>query len=272
MDAKLQLRVQRYGWDAAAGIYDDDGWRDNLAPAQQAVLKACDLQPGHKVIETAAGSGLVTFPAADAVSPGGEIVATDLSGEMVALGNAAVKKMQRPNVRFERMNCEALELPDDTFDRAFCSLGLMYVPSPRLALTEMRRVLKPGGRTSVVVWGERRRCGWAEIFPIVDARVNSEVCPMFFGLGAPGVLMHDMREAGFTNIQEQRMQSPLHYENEKQLLSAMIDGGAVAMAAKRFDPKTKADVDREFVASVSSWRVGDGFEIPGEFLIASGIA
>ncbi len=271
MEAKLQLRVQRYGWDAAAAVYDD-GWRDNLAPAQEAVLKACDLQSGQKVVETAAGSGLATFPAAAAVSPAGEIIATDLSGEMVTLGNAAAKKAQLPNVSFERMNCEALDLPDDAFDRAFCSLGLMYVPNPRLALTEMKRVLKPGGRVSVVVWDERRCCGWADLFPIVDARVNSEVCPMFFGLGAPGTLIHDMCEAGFENIEEQRIQSALYYENEGQLLSAMIDGGAVAMAAKRFDPNTKADVEREFLASVASWRVGDRFEIPGEFLIASGIA
>jgi ubiquinone/menaquinone biosynthesis C-methylase UbiE len=271
MDAKLQLRVQRYGWDAAAAVYDD-GWRENLAPAQEAVLKACDLQPGHKVVETAAGSGLATFPAAADISPNGEVIATDLSGEMVALGNAAVKNANLSNVNFARMNCEALDLPDDAFDRAFCSLGLMYVPNPQLALAEMKRVLKPGGRVSVVVWGERRRCGWAEIFPIVDARVNSEVCPMFFGLGAPGALNRDMQEVGFEGIEEQRLHSKLWYENEDQLLSAMIDGGAVAMAAKRFDPSTKAEVESEFLASVETWRVGDGFEIPGEFLIASGTA
>ena len=86
------------------------------------------------------------------------------------------------------------------------------------------------------------------------------------------MLIHDMREAGFESIEEQRIQSALCYENEDQLLSAMIDGGAVAMAAKRFDSNTKADVEREFLASVASWRVGDGFEIPGEFLIASGTA
>jgi len=271
MDAKLQIRVQRYGWDAAAAVYDD-GWRDNLAPAQEAVLNACDLRPGQKVIETAAGSGLATFPAASAVAPNGEIVATDLSGEMVALGNGAAQKAQLSTVNFERMNCEALDFSDNVFDRAFCSLGLMYVPNPRQALAEMKRVLKPGGRASVVVWGERRNCGWADIFPIVDARVNSEVCPMFFGLGAPGALIHDMREAGFESIEEQRIQSTLCYENEDQLLSAVIDGGAVAMAAKRFDPNTKADVEREFLASVASWRDGDSFEIPGEFLIASGTA
>ena len=84
--------------------------------------------------------------------------------------------------------------------------------------------------------------------------------------------MRDMREVGFEDIEEHRFQSSLRFQNEDQLLSAMIDGGAVAMAAKRFDPKTKADVEREFLASVEAWRVADGFEIPGEFLVATGLA
>ena len=42
----------------------------------------------------------------------------------------------------------------------------------------------PGAAAVVAVWGERRNCGWAELFPIVDARVSSDVCPMFFALGA----------------------------------------------------------------------------------------
>lgn len=271
MDPKLQLRVQRYGWDAAASVYDD-GWRDNLAAAQEAVLASCDLQPGLKVIETAAGSGLVTFPAAAAVAPGGYILATDLSGEMVALGTAGAEARGLSNVTFRQMNSEALDCPDDGFDRALCSLGLMYMPNPLAALAEMKRVLKPGGRVGVAVWGERRKCGWAEIFPIVDARVKSEVCPMFFGPGAPGALAADMREAGFLDIEEVRLQSPLTFEGDDNLLTAMIDGGAVAMAAKRFDDATRREVEAEFLASVAEYRSGDRFEIPGEFVIASGVA
>ena len=84
------------------------------------------------------------------------------------------------HVRFERGDAEALPLPDASFDAAVCALGLMYVPDPVRALCEMRRLLRPGGRAAAAVWGARRNCGWAEIFPITDARVASEVCPMFF--------------------------------------------------------------------------------------------
>jgi len=271
METKLQLRIQRYGWDAAAALYEDE-WKDHLAPAQLALLDICDLQPGMTVIETAAGTGLITFPAAAAVGLDGSVLATDLSGEMVKSGNSTTEKLGLSNVTFQRMNAEALESPDDSFDRALCALGLMYMPDPKVALEEMKRVLRPGGLASVLVWGERRNCGWAEVFPIVDAQVHSEVCPLFFGLGTAGALTSDLEVAGFTNILERRIQTVLSFDSSARVLSAIIDGGAVALAAKRFNDETRRAVDEQFLASVATYRNGDRYEIPGEFVIASGVA
>ena len=114
------------------------------------------------------------------------------------------------------------------------------MPNPSSALAEMKRVLRPGGRSSVAVWGERRKCGWAEIFPIVDARVKSEVCPLFFGLGSPGALVADMNTAGFSDVEERRSQSVLSFECEVRALSALIFGGDVSCAATRFDDAPRA--------------------------------
>ena len=78
------------------------------------------------------------------------------------------------------MDAETLALPDAGFDVALNALGLMYVPEPEQAVREMRRVLRPGGRVGLAVWGERSRCGWAPVFEIVQAEVASDVCPRFF--------------------------------------------------------------------------------------------
>ena len=271
MKAKLQLRIQRYGWDEAASVYENE-WRQHLAPAQRALLEISDLKPGMKVIETASGTGLMTFPVAEAVGIEGRILATDLSGEMVKSGNLAADKLGLSNVTFQRMNAEALDCKNDMFDRAICALGLMYMPDPSLALKEMKRVLRSDGLASVAVWGERRNCGWAEIFSIVDAHVNSEVCPLFFGLGSVGALTTDLKAAGFTKVEERRIESVLSFDSSEKLLSAMIDGGAVALAAKRFDDETRKNVEGAFLESVATFRNGNRYEIPGEFVIASGVA
>ena len=79
----------------------------------------------------------------------------------------------------------------------------------------MMRAVRPGGRVVATVWGERRNCGWAEIFPIVDARVVSEVCPLFFASGAPGSLRRDFEQAGLRNIEEHRQREVLQFPDER---------------------------------------------------------
>ncbi|MDT8341102.1 MAG: class I SAM-dependent methyltransferase [Longimicrobiales bacterium] len=271
VDARLQLRIQRYGWDAAASVYQD-AWQAQLAPAQEALLACAHLRAGQRVIETAAGTGLVTFAAAAAVGPDGHVLATDLSGEMVASGRAEAGRRGLDQVTFQRMNAEALDCADRSFERALCSLGLMYMPDPVAALGELKRTLVPGGRAAVSVWGERRNCGWAEIFPIVDARVASEVCPLFFSLGAPDALASAMLAAGFRDVEERRLQEVMTFSGPRQILEAVIDGGAVALAARRFEADTRRAVDREFLDSVAAWREGERYRVPGEFVVATGVA
>ena len=187
MDPRLQRRVQRYGWDRAVVAYEA-GWRDQLEPAHSLMLDMAALRPGERVLDVACGTGLVSFRAAQAVGAKGAVVGTDISGEMVETARRGAVLRDLANVRFERGDAEELPLPDAGFDAAVCALGLMYVPDPVRALCEMRRLLRPGGRAAAAVWGARRNCGWAEIFPITDARVASDVCPMFFHLGTKDML------------------------------------------------------------------------------------
>jgi ubiquinone/menaquinone biosynthesis C-methylase UbiE len=266
MDAKLQLRVQRYGWDAAAPHYEA-GWMARLAAAQATLMDLADLRPGQSVLETACGSGLVTRRIAEAVGPGGSVLATDLAQKMVD----ATAALGLANVRAARMNAETLDVEDGAFDRAVSALGLMYVPDPRRALREMRRALRPGGRAVATVWGERRRCGWAEIFSIVDAQVRSEVCPMFFATGAPSALRGDFERAGFAEIGERRQSETLEFPDARVLLDAVLIGGPVALAVSRFSADQMRQVSKQFLASVAEFRKLDGgYHIPGEFVTVAG--
>lgn len=269
MDPRLQRRVQRYGWDKAVDHYERF-WREQLAPAQARMLEMAALAPGESVLDVACGTGLVTFPAADAVGASGRVTGTDISQRMVdaAAELAAVKGYGQ--VVFERADAESLAYDDAAFDVALCALGLMYVPDPVAALSQMRRVLKPGGRSVLAVWGQRDRCGWAEIFPIVDARVQSEVCPMFFHLGTGSALEYAMEKAGYRGVAVDRINTTLHYDSPEDAIGAAFAGGPVAMAYSRFDERTRDEAHGEYLASIAAFKNGDGYEIPGEFVVARG--
>ena len=135
----------------------------------------------------------------------------------------------------------------------------------------MRRAVKRGGRVVASVWGGRAQCGWAEIFPIVDARVSSEVCPMFFQLGNGDALRDEFIAAGFVDVTLDRPSAPLRYENADDACGAAFDGGPVALAYSRFDDDVRRQVRAEYLASIESFREGVGYAIPGEFVVVRGV-
>jgi ubiquinone/menaquinone biosynthesis C-methylase UbiE len=271
MEARLQRRVQRYGWDKAATHYERF-WREQLAPAQEKLLELAAPQAGQRILDVACGTGLVTIPLARSVGPSGAVVATDLADAMVAAVAAEAARLGLHQITARRMDAEALDFPDQSFDAAVCALGLMYVPDAAQALREMARVVRPGGRVVAAVWGRRDRCGWAEIFPIVDRRVASEVCPMFFQLGTGETLGVTMRRAGLADVDVVRLASVLRYASAEEAVGAAFAGGPVALAYSRFDEGMRNDAHEEYLQSIEPWRTGDGYEVPGEFVVASGVA
>jgi ubiquinone/menaquinone biosynthesis C-methylase UbiE len=269
MEAKLQRRIQRYGWDKAAPHYERY-WQEQLAPARKRLFALAALQPGERVLDVACGTGLVSFPAAEAVAPSGTLVATDISEAMVSAVAAEAARRGLRTVTTLRTDAEDLRLPDHTFDVALCALGLMYVPDPVAALREMLRVLTPGGRMVAAVWGARKNCGWAEIFPIVDARVQSEVCPMFFQLGTGDCLSQVAAEAGFSDVRSERISTILRYESADDAVGAAFAGGPVALAHSRFEDHVREQAHAEYLASIDPFRNGSVYGIPGEFVVTFG--
>ena len=270
MQANLQRRVQRYGWDIAVGDYEA-GWRDQLEPAQSLMLEMAALRPGDRVLDVACGTGLVSFRALDAVGSTGSVLGTDISSKMVEEARRVAARLGYRNASFERFDAEAMSLEDGSFDAALCALGLMYFPEPVAALEEMRRLLAPGGRGAAVVWGARAKCGWADIFPIVDARVSSDVCPLFFQLGTKESLARSFEQAGFVDVRFERVEVSLEYASGDEALTAAFKGGPVALAYSRFDEPTRKAVHEEYLASIESYRDGEAYRIPGEFVAAVGV-
>ncbi|WP_082112882.1 class I SAM-dependent methyltransferase [Pseudoxanthomonas suwonensis] len=268
MDARLQRRVQRYGWDLAAHLYDPL-WRAQLSAAHECLLDLAMPLDGEIALDVACGTGLVAFRVATIVGDEGQVIGIDISERMIETAQQRASDRKRDNVRFLRMDAEQLAWPDACFDLVVCAFGLMYMPNPEQALREIHRVLRPGGRVAFAVWGEHSRCGWSALFPIIDAEVASEVCPLFFRLGENDTLPGLCASVGFTGLGQQRLDTVLEYANAEQACDAAFMGGPVAMAWCRFSAATRNRVRAVYLRTIEQWRVGDGYRIPCEFVVVA---
>ena len=267
MEGKLQRRIQRYGWDKAVDDYSRY-WLPLLEWCSERCIELVGPQPGEGVLDVATGPGTAAMLAAELVGPDGRVVASDISEQMAIEAANRAGAMSLDNVESRRADAESLPFADEEFDVLTCVLGLMYV-EPKLAFPELHRVLKPGGRVAVAVWGRRDRCGWAPIFPIVDARVTSEVCPMFFLLGSEGALRYTFEEAGFQIVAEERVDRTLEFDSAEHAWKAVLPGGPAALAYNKFTPKVQVEVREEYVASIEEFRDGERYKLPGEFVFSS---
>jgi ubiquinone/menaquinone biosynthesis C-methylase UbiE len=271
MDARLQRRIQRYGWDLAAADYEPL-WQAQLASAHTQLIACAALAPGQRVLDIACGTGLVAFSAAQAVGADGEVLGVDISEQMVQACRQRAQARQVHNARFERMDAESLQLADASFDVVVCALGLMYLPDPARAISEMKRVLRPGGRLVIAVWGDRAQCGWSPVFQIVDAEVKSDVCPLFFHLGQDGAMERQCTEAHLDAVATMRVPATLVYPDADAACNAAFVGGPVALAWSRFDAKVRARVCRRYLEAIEPWRHEREYRLPGEFVVVSASA
>ena len=101
--------------------------------------------PGQKILDVATGTGAMAVSLAQAVQPGGRIIAIDLSEGMLTKAQSNARRMSLQNIDWFNMDGERPEFRANYFDTTVCGFGLFYMPDMPGALTEWRRVTKPGG-------------------------------------------------------------------------------------------------------------------------------
>ena len=156
------------GWAAHADFIDDRG-----AAVTEALLGATMPQPGERVLELACGPGGPGFAAAPLVGPDGDVVVSDVAAEMTSIAAVRARSLGLDRVRTRDLDLEQIDEPDASFDVVLCREGLMLVADPARATAEIHRVLRPGGRVALTVWGPRERNPWlGVVFDVVGAQLG----------------------------------------------------------------------------------------------------
>ena len=148
---------QRGIWDRYPEIYRREVDK-RFAPVIEEVIRRTGLAPGQRVLDLGTGTGSVALRAAPLVAPSGEVLAVDLSPEMLLVAQQRAEAMSLPHVQWREGRAEAIPAVDSAFDVVLASLSLMYAVDRAAAAREVARVLRPGGRLVAAVWAGPEQC------------------------------------------------------------------------------------------------------------------
>jgi SAM-dependent methyltransferase len=126
-------------------------------PWARLLVDEVGVRPGDRVLDVASGTGVVARLAAQRVGPDGHVIATDVSGDMLARAMARPLPADSAQIEFVEAPATDLPLPDGAVDVVLCQQGLPFFSDRPGALAEMHRVLRAGGAVGVSIWATGRR-------------------------------------------------------------------------------------------------------------------
>jgi SAM-dependent methyltransferase len=261
---------QRGEWAQRVESFARDG-APNTRIYAEALVDFVAPERGARALDIATGSGIVAVAAAKRVGPEGSVLSTDFVAEWEPYVAETAREAGVDNVAFAVMPAESLDLPDDSFDVAFCQFGLMFVTSPVQALREMRRVLRPGGTAGVTVWSVAERVGIFLVPGIIAAALPQLEKPSTspLSLSEPGLIERLAREAGFRDI----VAKPVTFsrdvaspEDDWRRWSEDAAYPPARVLATLAEPEREA-IHENVIAALERFRDGDVIRVPSEAIM-----
>ena len=198
-------------WNAFARAQAAQRWRQQSAAMgrqmTEAIVAEAKVKPGMQVLDVACGTGEPAISIALLLKGTGLVVGTDISSAPLKIAAQRARERGLGNTRFQQADVHSLPFADGSFDRVTCRLGIMFFSDLARALREMRRVLKPDGRVTLLAWGPMQQPYFESTVGAILRVVPGSALPasgrQMFKFGEAGVLATALEEAGFCSIEEE---------------------------------------------------------------------
>ena len=267
-------------WDAAAQTRASDRWAAASSEwntsITEALLAATGLSPNSMVLDLAAGSGDPTLSIARRLIAG-KVIAIDSSLSSLLLAKTHAQELElESKIACLQGDAQAIPVRHDCVDRITCRFGIMFISDTARAMSEMMRVLKPGGRVALLAWGAFEQPFFDATLGVVlrlvpGAKIPSEAEAMF-RFAPPGSLLQELRAAGFSNVHEKSLTlqriwagTPLELWIYQQEISTLCHPLFTSVPNA-----TKDKVDAEVTTALARFTDGEVLNVPVNVKIAVG--
>lgn len=272
-------QTTRTQWDGAAEAWNR--WSPLLArwlgPVTETMFDMTGIHKGSRVLDVAAGAGEQTMAAARRVGPAGYVLATDLSPGILDYAAANARLAGFDNVETMVKDGEALdEIKAEPFDAVISRVGLIYFPDQHKALTGMRDHLREGGKVGAITYASADLNGFFSIPVGIIRRRAALPAPLPgqpgpFSLGDPEVLTKRLTDAGFKDVQVERVNAPVRLESALECLQFEQESfGALHQMLGGLSEQEQDNAWAEIEEALCAFESSGRFEGPCQMLVASG--
>ena len=263
--------IERAGYNQIARRYAAAAiQRDAL---NRKLTETARLASGMRVLDLASGPGTLSISAAGAVGADGMVIATDLAEAALGECAASSSRVGCGNILCAASDAEALSFATGSFDRVLCGLGLMVFPDAERALSEVLRVLKPGGAAALSVWGREQEVPLVACALVCMRRTlpaPKVARPSIFRFGDAELLHRHLQHAGFTDIRIEPFPVRATFPDAATYWQAFLDlAGGAAWSLSRISPAQRAALATAVEADLAPFHCSDGYVLNNVVLIAS---
>ncbi|MFL7868323.1 MAG: class I SAM-dependent methyltransferase [Anaerolineales bacterium] len=218
------------------------------APAANGLIQIAELRPGERVLDVACGTGVVARLALKAVGTTGTVAGLDIDTDMLAVARSTT--LPGMAIEWHEASAEAMQLPEASFDAVLCQMGLQFVPDKHAALSEMRRVLTPGGRMVLSLPGPT-----PQLFVIMEEALVHHIGAEVAGFVNQVFSLHDTAEihsliscAGFRDVSVQANTKSLRLPPPEEFLWQYVHSTPLAGAVAQVNDERRVSLEREVAA------------------------
>ena len=263
---------------ASHGIWEEmaAGWEgdrrlvsESSRPVQEWLVEALDPKEGETVLELAAGVGDTGFAAAGRLGESGKLISTDFAQHMVDAAQRRADEVGVSNAEFRTMDAERMDLADESVDGVLCRWGYMLMADPVAALTETRRVLRPGGRVAFSVWGDPASNPWASVparalFEHTGETPSDPLSPGIFAMASEERTRELLEAAGLRPLRVERVEMDWNFESPDDHWHYVMDlAGAIAMRMRSLPEREQAAIRRQTEEGLEGVARPPGYRMAG---------
>jgi ubiquinone/menaquinone biosynthesis C-methylase UbiE len=269
-NAQQHIDTQRRDWNRVAPAWEkwDRLLDENLAFINYRLAGDARLRPGQRVLDLGSGTGYPAVLSAQAVGSRGEVVGLDVAEDMLDVARRKAKALGLANVTFRPADVTTLPFDAGSFDAVISRFCLMFLPDVPKAITEIARVLKPGGYVAAAVWSSPDKNPFIlasinVIKTLTDVPTPAPDQPGIFRLAKPGDLLGIMERAGLKGLADDEVLAESPFASSQEFLDNLLDIAApIQNLMATLTPAQQETAKDGIKRAVESYRRGAGLALP----------